>query len=263
MAGLPLLAYGFATTFKMRDLAPCFAGAQVKVQKTQVRAEYGPDRFAVAFDFGAVVFLNVPAEERTRVLGTILARVATDEPHAPLEEDFLVEVTAEAPAHGEVRFDHVRVPDLSAPVVDVVTLLLAQSVSIDYYEEDLQEVLASLDARTEKVAVTGRIPGSARELTRFVGRAVVTKNQIIRALAVLDKPAATWEAEAVDRLYRDLRAMLEIDDRFRALEYKLRTIQETLELLLDLSQTRRMLLLETVIVILILFEVVFALVGKL
>jgi len=255
MAVLSALAYGFATTFKIRDLARCFTGATLRQAKTQIVADYGDDRAAVAFDFGAIVFVNVPAEERTRVLGVITANVAKDEPHPPLEEDFLIEVRSGPPA---VRFDRIVVPALDAGILDVVTLLLAQSVCIDYYEEDLQAIIASLDRRSDKMARTGRLGGSTRDLTRFVGSSISTKNQIIAALAVLDKPAATWEAESLDRLYRELREMLEIGDRFRALEYKLRTIQDTLELFLDLANTRRALLLELTVVLLILFEIVFA-----
>jgi uncharacterized Rmd1/YagE family protein len=259
MAVLTALAYGFATTFKMRDIAPCFTGARLRQAKTQIVAEYAADRFAVAFDFGAVVFVNVPGEERARVLGTMLARVASDEPHPPLEEDFLVEIKEGAPP--TVRFDRVVVPALDPASLDVITLLLAQSVSIDYYDEDLQEILASIDQRTDTMAKTGRLPGSARQITRFIGATISTKNQIIAALSVLDKPAATWEAEVLDKLYNELRSMLEIGERFRALEYKMRTIQETLELFLDLGNTRRSYLLEWTVVILILIEVVLGLVS--
>jgi uncharacterized Rmd1/YagE family protein len=257
-----VLAYGFATTFKMRDVATCFVGAKIRQAKTQVVATYAPDRVAVAFDFGAIVFVNVQAEERARVIGAVLARVATDEPHAPLEEDFLIEVREDAPPAGEVRFDRVIVPALDPPIIEIITLLVAQSVAIDYYEEDLQEIIATLDRRTDRMAKTGRLHGSTREINRFVGSSIGTKNQIIAALAVLDKPVATWEAETLDHLYRALHAMLEIEDRFRALEYKLRTIQETLELFLDITQTRRALILEMTVVVLIIFELVVAIVLR-
>jgi len=259
MAVLSAHAYGFATTFKMREIARCFTGATIRQTKSEIVADYGSDRVAVAFDFGAIIFVNVPAEERARVLGTVQSRVATDEPHAPLEEDFLVEVKEGAPP--SVRFDRVIVPKLEPALVDVITMLLAQSVSIDYYDEDLQEILASVDARTDRLARTGRLPGSSRELRRFIGATMSTKNQIIAALAVLDKPAATWEAEVLDKLYNELRSMLEIDERFKALEYKMRTIQDTLELFLDLGNTRRSYFLELIVVLLILIEVVLALSG--
>lgn len=259
MAVLPALAYGFATLFKMRELVRCFTGARIRQSKTELVAEYGPDRIAVGFDFGAIVFINVPGEERARVLEAVVREIAHDEPHPPLEEDFLVEVREGAPP--SVRFDRVIVPALEPAFVDVITILLAQSVSIDYYEEDLQEILASLGARTDKLAKTGRLPGSSRELTRFIGQALSTKNQVIAALAVLDKPAATWEAEILDKLYNELRGMLEIDDRFRALQFKLGTIQDTLEVFLDLGHSRRSVILELTVILLILIEVALAIAG--
>ena len=262
MPQLPALAYGFSASFKIRELLTCFAGATVRAAKKQVVAEYGPDRFAVGFDFGAVVFINVGDEERARVIATIREKLAREEPHAPLEEDFLIEVRADAPATGEVRFDRVVLRELTPAGVEVITLLLAQSVAIDYYEEDLQEILAALDRRTDRMKRTGRLGGSTREMARFVASAIDTKNQILGVLAVLDKPALTWEAESVNRLFRAFREMLEIEDRFRALEYKLRTIQESLELFLDLAQSRRMMTLEAVVVLLILGEILLTLLQR-
>jgi len=247
MAVLPALAYGFATLFKMRELVRCFTGAKIRQSKSELVAEYGPDRIAVGFDFGAIVFINVPGEERARVLEAVVREIAPDEPHPPLEEDFLIEVREGA--QPTVRFDRVIVPALEPAFVDVITILLAQSVSIDYYEEDLQEILASLSSRTDKLAKTGRLPGSSRELTRFIGAALSTKNQVVAALAVLDK------------VYNELRGMLEIDERFRALEFKLRTIQDTLEVFLDLGHSRRSVILELTVILLILIEVALAIAG--
>ena len=128
---------------------------------------------------------------RARVLGEVRRRVATDEPHAPLEEDFLVETAPGAPPSGKVGFDRVTLPELNAPSVELVALLLAQSVAIDYYEEDLQEIMALLDRHTDGMAARGRISGSRSTVIKFVARMLATKNQIIAALAVLDKPAVT------------------------------------------------------------------------
>jgi required for meiotic nuclear division protein 1 len=262
MALLPAIAYGFAQTFRPRDLAPCFAGARVRTTKRDIVVEYDPSGYAVAYDFGAVVFINVSAEERARVIGAILTRVATDEPHPPLEEEFSVEVKEGAAAHGEVRFDRVVVPDLDGARLDIIAILLAQSVAIDYYEEDLQDIMRDLERRTSAMAKSGRVEGSVKQLVRFVANALEAKNQVIAALAVLDKPAITWDSEPLDRLHRELRQMLEIDDRFRALEHKLRAVQDSLELLLDLHNNRRAHQLEMVIILLIVFEILWAFVEK-
>jgi uncharacterized Rmd1/YagE family protein len=58
----------------------------------------------------------------------------------------------------------------------------------------------------------------------------------------------------MDRIYNDLRAEFDLGDRFAALEMKLRSVQESLELLLDVARDRRLVLLEATIVVLIVVE---------
>lgn len=260
---LPVHAYGFETQFRMRDLEPCFAGARIRQTKSQLVAEYEVDQFAVAFDFGAVVFVNISGVERSRVLAEIRNKVATNEPHPPLEEDYIVQLDPELQSHAQVGFERVMLRALSPGAVEIISLLLAQSVALDYYEEDWQEIQRALHDQTEYVARSGRLRGRKRELTRFVARTLSSKNQMIAGLALLDKPAATWEDEALDKLYRALRNELEIEERSRALEHKLDIIQDSLEIFLDIEQARHSHALEIIIIALILFEVVFALGDKL
>ena len=53
----------------------------------------------------------------------------------------------------------------------------------------------------------------------------------------------------------ELRAEFDLSDRYQALELKLRSIQEALELVLDVARDRRLVLLESAIVLLIVFEI--------
>ena len=260
---LPVLAYGFEAQFRIRDLEACFSGAKIRQTKTQLVAEYDVDKFAVAFDFGAVVFLNVSGEERSRVLAEIRAKVATDEPHNPLEEDYIVQLDPTLATHAQVGFERVMLRALSPGAVEIIARLLAQSVALDYYEEDWQEIQKALHEQTEHVASRGRLRGRKRDLTRFVASTLSSKNQMIAGLALLDKPAATWEDEALDTLYRALRSELEIEERARALEHKLNIIQDSLEIFLDIEQARHSHVLEIIIIALILFEVVMTVVDKL
>jgi len=62
----------------------------------------------------------------------------------------------------------------------------------------------------------------------------------------------------MDRIYNDLCAAFDLNDRYAAMESKLRSIQEALELLLDVVRDRRLLLLEVTVVVLILAELIFA-----
>jgi uncharacterized Rmd1/YagE family protein len=62
----------------------------------------------------------------------------------------------------------------------------------------------------------------------------------------------------MDRIYDDLRAEFDLSDRYAALESKLRSIQEALELVLDVARDRRLILLEVAVALLIFIELLFS-----
>jgi uncharacterized Rmd1/YagE family protein len=78
---------------------------------------------------------------------------------------------------------------------------------------------------------------------------------VLSVLHLLDKPDAAWDDPGLDRIYADLRAEFDLADRFEALELKLRSVQEALELLLGVARDRRLTALEAVVVFLIVFEI--------
>jgi uncharacterized Rmd1/YagE family protein len=213
----------------------------------------GPDSLVYAFNFGALVFVNVSSDERSGILEAVQHHFPR-EPHPPLEEDFLIEVRPDAVM--ETEFDRVVLPAITPAALEVIATVLAQSVSIDYYDEDVQAILNRIGAIAGEVAEKGSPRGRTRDLTRFIGAAIASQVEMIESIALLDKPDLTWEDEAADRLHDKLRAVLEIPERYKALEVKLQTIRESLQTLIELGSSRRMLFLETAIVLLIVLEIV-------
>lgn len=256
---VPVHAYAFATTFRLKELVGILPDTEVELDKDclviRVPGEAAP-RLAVLFDFGALVTIGLPSGERERLIRALNARLAP-EPHPPLTEDFLLELRPGGRL--EVQFDRVILPEATLPALKVISLILAQSVAMDYYEEDVQEILSRSEAITRSLQAEGRLPGRVGDLVKFIGSCIATKNGVIATLALFDKPDAAWEVQSLDRLYNSLRLELELDDRFRALEAKLRMIQENLVLLVDLSQHRSTWRLEVTVVLLILFEVLLTL----
>ena len=252
-------AYSFAGTFPLQKIARCFPGT-VRVSKTDLVAVFpspaepagtGEAAWAVAFDFGAVAFLGVAPERRAAILKDIEAR-SGPEPHPPLEEELLIEIDPDAVE--AVSFDRVVVRGLDLRVFELIALLLAQSVSLDYYEEDVQTTLSRINVIAAELERRGSLRRPEKELVKLTGAAIVSKDQIIASLALLDKPSATWEDERLDRLYLALRSTLEIAERYHALESKLRSIQENLELFIDLIRHRRSARLEIIVAVLIAVE---------
>lgn len=249
-------AYSFASRFVLRDVLALFPPQTAqRLGKTDLRVEWSRDSVAYAYDFGALVFINVPEAVRSAILDRFIKHLPR-EPHPPLREDFLIEVREGEPIGVEVEFDRVIVPAVNHETLTVIAYVLAQSVSIDYYDEDAQAILDRIGAIAAEVAALGRPRGQRRDLVRFVGAAIASQVEIISAIALLDKPQITWEDEIADRLHDKLRRALEVGERHAALDAKLLTIREALSALLELGTERRMLWLEVAVVVLIALEIV-------
>jgi uncharacterized Rmd1/YagE family protein len=250
---MPIYAYGFAATFKLRDLVGAFSELGTsQIEKDRLLVGAGGERFALAFDFGAVVFIGLDEDTRRRTIDKVL-RCLPPEPNAPITETFLIEVSPTAAP--DVRFDRVIVRELTIPVIDVVAEIVSQSVAMDYYKKDVDEIEEQFDDIVAQLRLIGRTPPVGK-LTRFIGICIALRNDVISTLALFDKPEDTWESEQLDKLWESLRRMLELDDRYRGLEAKLRLFQENLVVLVDLARQRHTLLLEWAVVLLILFELV-------
>lgn len=251
-------AYSYASRFVLRDVAAWLPVVEPRIRwsKTQFVVALDGDRLAYVYDFGAMVFVNVPDADRETIV-RVVEKKLPHEPHPPLRESFLVEIRAGAAI--EVGFDRVVVPDIEPTTIDVIATVLAQSVAIDYYDEDVQAILDRIGNIAGDVARLGQPAGKTRDLVKFVGAAIASQVEIIAAISLLDKPDLTWENEAADRLHDKLRNTLEIQERYKALEAKLSTIRESLSTLIELTQTRRMLVLEASVVALIVMELVVSL----
>jgi uncharacterized Rmd1/YagE family protein len=106
----------------------------------------------------------------------------------------------------------------------------------------------------------GRVPETSEDLIKFIGFCLSTKQEIISNLYIVDSPDETWENGDLDKMHQDLKLMLEIDTRYRALEYKIKIIQESVEVIVDLAKSARATLLEIIIILLITFEVIISIV---
>lgn len=250
---LPVRAVSFASTMVSKDIALALPNAEgtVWVGKTRVVAAYEGDRWIVGYDFGAIVFVNIDPETQKMVLGAY-AKGAKDD-RETTDESLVLVVDASVPP--ETRFDRVVVPVLSREVVEIVSFVLAQSAAMEYYERDVDQIFDGLRKASTTIAERGTFRGSEKKLLQFVGSAMITRNEIISTLALLDTPQLAWNSEPLDKLFRSLRDLFEIEDRYRALDHKLTVVQDNLSIFVDLTHQRRGLFLELTVLVLIAIEV--------
>jgi uncharacterized Rmd1/YagE family protein len=204
------------------------------------------------YPFGAIVFHDLPPEQREAEL----ARLRSVRPGLTtkvVRESFTVR--EEPGARVEIVNGTLVVDSCGPGRVAVVALIVAQSAAMEYYERIVEELFARTHALVEPLEKHGSVPLRTRRLHQFIGQAISTRSEVFTVLTLLDKPDATWDDPALDRIYDDLRAEFDLIDRYGALEQKLRSVQEALQLVLDVARDRRMWLLELFIGVLIVFEV--------
>jgi required for meiotic nuclear division protein 1 len=250
-------AIAFEENLSLRDLAPAFPGSRVSLRELQSPCDGGE---IYLYPFGAVVFHDVPPARRDAEL----ARLREARPGLTtkvVRESFLVR--EEPGARVDIVDDVLVVDQLSPGRAAVVALIVAQSAAMEYYERIVENLFARTTRLVEPLERRGTVPLRTRGLHRFIGEAIATRSEVITVLALLDKPDATWDDPALDRIYADLRAEFDLLDRYDTLTQKLQGVQEALELVLDVARDRRMWLLEVAIFVLIAIEVLFALVRGL
>jgi required for meiotic nuclear division protein 1 len=251
-------AIAFEENINLRQVAAHFPSARLTLR--ELRYTCPPNGAIYVFPFGAMVSHDISAEQRE----TELSRLRTAMPKLTarvLREDYTV---AEDPVFKTGIADGVLRLDLFTPGrAAIVALTVAQSAAMEYYENLVEDLFVRTGSQIEFMERRGTVPFRTRPLHRFMGEAIVTRTEVLSVLHLLDKPDEAWDDPAIDLIYDDLRGEFDLRDRYAALELKLRAIQESLELLVDVARDRRLLLLEIVIVFLILAELLFTILPAL
>ena len=245
------VAVAFVDDLPLEWVSPLLREPRVTPHELHAVCEGGGEVFA--FSFGALVFHDVATESRDEILTALRdahPRLVPD----VVREDFTVVEDPEARvgiAQGRLVVDR-----LGTTRAAVVALIVAQSAAMETYERIVDDLFVRTRGLLDELERRGTVPMRTRQLHRFIGEAVGRRSEVLSVLHLLDKPDATWDDPAMDRIYDDLRAEFDLGDRFAALESKLRAVQDALELLLGVARDRRLVLLEGAIVALICLEVV-------
>jgi uncharacterized Rmd1/YagE family protein len=245
------VAVAFVDDLPLEWVAALLPGSDVSSH--QLHARMTDEGEVFAFPFGAVVFHDVPHSVRDELLSRLRGEHPRLVPDV-VREDFTV-LTSPGAKVGLSRGQLV-VDELPETRASVVALILAQSVTMETYERIVQDLFGRTRQLLERLERRGLIPIRTRRLHRFIGEAVGRRSEVLSTLHLLDKPDATWDDPAMDRIYDDLRAEFDLGDRFSALESKLRAIQDALEVLLGVARDRRLVWLEAAIVVLVGLEIV-------
>lgn len=251
-------AVAFEENFSLKEIAAAYPAAG-RSTAHELRVRCGEEGEIFLYPFGAIVFHDVPPGERAVELER-LNRARTRLTTRVVREDFTVRV--ETGAEIGIRDGALVVNELTADRTSIVALTVAQSASMEYYEMILEDMFVRTNVLVDRLEHRGTVSIRTKPLHRFIGESISTRTEVLSVLYLLDKPDATWDDPQMDLIYADLRAEFDLVDRYQSLESKLRSVQEALELILDVARERRMVSLEVIIVFLFVFEVAMSFVRR-
>ncbi len=247
-----LHAYHLYETLKLKEIDRLFSGRAVRRSANRLVFQEGENGFFFIYRFGSVTFMNVGAEARESVINKLKSLIG-ERPDMLISEEFAVDVGGSDIA---VDFDRARIDSLSIDRVEILSLILAQSTALEYFEIKVDDMFGKTADIGHSLAKRGVLERSEKNIKKFMGQCISTKQVLVASLYLLDKPDEIWEDRLLDTLYRESVEMFELKDRYKTVDYKLRMIQENLELIAELLQYRHGNFLEWAIIILIAIEIV-------
>lgn len=244
-------AVAFEQNFSLKDLARKLDRPRPTTYELCVEVDGGGHAFF--YPFGAVVFWNADLEARERELER-LRRIVPGLTVQVVTEDLAVVEDPEGDSG--VHDGTLTIDRMTRGRASTCALTVGQSCAMEYYERIVDSLQQRTSALVERLETKGTTRVNTRPLHRFIGEAISVRTEVLTVLHLLDKPDATWDDPVMDAIYRDLREDYDLGDRYDALESKLRSVQEALELVLDVARDFRLVVLEASIVVLIVFEIV-------
>ncbi|MFC1703042.1 RMD1 family protein [Patescibacteria group bacterium] len=242
--------------------------SQIKAKIPLVEQErnllvFKPDeeRFVCVYGYGVMAFFGFEDDAQIAEFTDMVTDADGGEP-AEIDKEIDIEpdrheIIIDPTLPEAVEFDFVRIQDLELDKLLLICDVAAQSIMVDYLDARVETILVQFEQIHSKLARTGRLFVRTRKIMKMIGRNSTIINFVVGKLSFLDKPDITWEEKEYEVLYTKLRKEFELDDRSRALKFRLEFVKDSSELVLDMLSTRRSEFLELTIIILIAVELLY------
>jgi uncharacterized Rmd1/YagE family protein len=246
-----VLSYQIADSIDIKAFRPVFKSELYYGDADELFYKTGSEQFIYVFKYGVVCFLNYDAIKIAEFLRLISSycKNAFDQ---NLTEEFKIHTNA---GKNKIGFNSMEIAGSDVEVLRLVMLTVAQSVALDYYEEQTTKLIEEANYHTQILETKGRLDISGINLKKYIGKTLMLKNRIAENLYIFDSPPETWDDENLNKIHTDLKRTFDLQERFRDIQEGLNIVKDNLELFKDLLQYRNSYRLELVIIILIMVEV--------
>jgi len=256
----PIRAYHIAERLKLRDVRDRLGYVSKDFSNYEMVVQVpGENAYVLVYHFGSVVFFNVPEKD----VETHMARLSefrTPSDTMRTSDNFMIEILESGT--NKALFDRLEVRELTYDSIKIASVLLAQSTALEYYEILIENLLEKTSKFSRRLEKEGKYLEKSEDLLKFIGLCLNTRQDIIANLYIVDSPDEVWENNELERLFTGLKAILDIEVRYRALEHKIQIIEQSLEMIVDLTKSRRATQLELAIIFLFAIDIVISIFFK-
>lgn len=249
---MKISAFYIAEAIQLRRLKETYAGVLLQETPSDLFYRVDAEHYVYVFDYGAVAFCNMSDLDISKNLA--LLQTYCEHPLAEkIRDDFEVQHSPNAGLN--FGFDTLVAPRLDEAVAKIVMLNVAASVTLDFYTQRSEVLLSNIKRLTNQMEMDGTIRIGQKDLLRFIGSTLNSKNRIVENLYIFDDPEQTWEDEYLDKIHKGLARTFDLQSRFKAIEYTFKVVEDNLAVFRELFLHRESSKLEWIIILLICIEV--------
>lgn len=241
-------------SINIKGIRSLLSGKIIDSSPHELRLQYGEASFLFVYRFGCLVFFNMSPTNREREIAKLKAALGEGLAN-PTTEAYQV-IVADAPL--KVEFEYVSLKKLSHDHLRLIARTLGQSAALEYFEIQSERMLADTSSFMKDLSKGRALPLRWQRLLKIIGSTASTRQHIISNVSILDQPEETWKSKELGLLYSEVQENFDIGMRFRTLDRKLTLVQDSIEILADLTSSRRSSFLEGLVVVLILMEIILA-----
>jgi required for meiotic nuclear division protein 1 len=204
--------------------------------------------------FGAVVFWNCTENVVQAFQKDLQALPHAGQRIGSAQDSLTVLVGAD---EDMVGFSAVWLRELTLDKLKIISLAMAQSVALDYFENSVSAAMARFQPVVRSLREEGKLRLTQNGVLALVGFAMEIRAVVLENLTLFDDPPESWESESLAHLDSALFDQFDLEERIGAINQKLAYLKDAGSSLMEVLTTRKSLRLEWIVIILIAIEIVF------
>ena len=229
---------------------------QKRIESTYF-AKVSEDTLVVYSMFNVITFINWSREEVDNALEKLGLNYKEGFDESGIYQDYPIELDDALQKEFVIDNNTITLKQFDVLMLLIIAHVISQSVAMEHYEKvlfDYHERSRKLieDANTRSIFKRNKIAAFAKELT-------LLRHDILIDLHLLDKPNILWDNETMEQAYNQLAIILELNDRFEVMTFKLDNIKNDVTMVMDFMNHNHSSFLEWIIIILIGVEIVMGL----